>query len=56
MALGDDAPSYSMVKNWVAEFKHGRTSNEDEYRSGCPVGVEMPEMVDKVHEVVMKDR
>uniref|UniRef100_UPI00358E57AE histone-lysine N-methyltransferase SETMAR-like n=1 Tax=Myxine glutinosa TaxID=7769 RepID=UPI00358E57AE len=54
--LGDDAPSYSMVKNWVAEFKRGRTSTEDEHRSGRPVEVATPEMVDQVHEVVMKDR
>jgi len=26
VTLGDDSPSYSAVKNWVAEFKRGRSS------------------------------
>ena len=26
VTLGDDGPSYSAVKNWVAEFKRGRSS------------------------------
>ena len=30
------APSYAQVKFWVGEFKHGRTSLEDETRSGRP--------------------
>ena len=54
--LGVDAPSYSMVKNWGADFKSGRTSTKYEHRSGRPVEVATPEIVDKVHEVVMKDR
>uniref|UniRef100_A0A0K0EG22 HTH_48 domain-containing protein n=1 Tax=Strongyloides stercoralis TaxID=6248 RepID=A0A0K0EG22_STRER len=27
--LGDSAPSFATVKNWVAEFKRGRTSTKD---------------------------
>ena len=46
VTLGDDAPSYSMVKNWVAEYNHGRTSTEDEHRSGRSVDVAALEMVD----------
>ena len=30
--LGEDAPSYSMVKKWAAEFKRGRQSLEDDPR------------------------
>ena len=35
VTLGDDGPSYSFVKNWVDEFKRGRSSVVDEHRSGC---------------------
>ena len=28
--LGKDAPSYATVKRWVAEFKRGRQSLEDD--------------------------
>jgi len=35
-ALGDNAPVYSVVKIWLAEFKRGKNSVEDEHRSGCP--------------------
>ena len=30
--LGENAPSYSMVKRWDAEFKCGRDSMEDDPR------------------------
>ena len=33
----DSAPSYSTVTMWVAEFKRGRTSLEDDTRAGRPV-------------------
>ena len=54
--LGKDAPSYVTVKRWVAEFKHGRQSLEDDPRPGKPVTVATPEMVNKVHDIVMTDR
>ena len=34
---GSSAPSYAWVKFWVGEFKHSRTSLEDEARSGGPL-------------------
>ena len=34
---GSSAPSYAQVKFWVGEFKRGRTSLEDEARSGRPL-------------------
>ena len=43
-------------KELGTELKHGETSTEEEQRSGRPVEVATPEIVDKVHEVVMKDR
>ena len=54
--LGKDAPSYATVKRWVAEFKHGRQSPEDDPRPGKSVTVATPEMVNKVHDIVMTDR
>ena len=34
--LGDESPSYSTVKKWVAKFRRGRASMEDYERSGRP--------------------
>ena len=34
---GSSAPSYAQVKFWVGEFKRGRTSLEDEAKSGRPL-------------------
>jgi len=33
---GDSSPSFSTIKKWVAEFKRGRTSLEDDPREGRP--------------------
>lgn len=54
--LGECAFSYATVKNWVAEFKRGRTSVQDEARPGPPKIVTTPEMVSKVHDMVLADR
>ena len=54
--LGKDAPSYATVKRWVVVFKRGRQSLEDDPRPGRPVTVAAPEMVIKVHDIVMTDR
>ena len=40
----------------MAEFKCGRQSLEDDPRPGSPVTVATPEMVNKVHDIVMTDR
>lgn len=32
----ESAASKSMIKRWITEFKMGRTSTEDEPRSGRP--------------------
>ena len=54
--LGESALSHAAVKNWVAEFKRGRTSVHDEYRSGRPKSVTTPEMISKVHEMILQNR
>ena len=50
---GDEAPSYSTVKNWFNEFNRGRRSLEDE---GRPKTVVVPENIDAVRELIMQDR
>ena len=54
--LGKAAPSYATMKRWVAEFKRGRQNLEDDPHPGRPVTVATPEMVNKVHDIVMTDR
>ena len=54
--VGKGAPTYATVKRWLAEFKRGRQSLEDDPRPGRPVTVATPETVNKVHDIVMTDR
>ena len=53
---GISAPDFATVHNWVNEFKRSRTSEKDEHRSGRPVEVTTPEMIDKIHDMVLSDR
>ena len=54
--LGESAPSFTTIKYWVAEFKRGRTSCQDEHRSGRPNEVTTTEMVKKINKMVLDDR
>ena len=54
--IGSSAPSYTQVKFWVGEFKRGRTSLEDEARSGRPLDATEEEMCKKVRDLVYSDR
>jgi transposase len=56
VTLGDKRPSYSTVKNWVARFRRGHLSTEDEERSGRPTRVTIPENVDAIHSMILDDR
>ena len=53
---GSSTPSYAQVKFWVGEFKCGRTSLEDEARSGRPLDATDEEMCKKVRDPVYSDR
>ena len=53
---GSSAPSYAQVKFWVGGFKRGRTSLEDEARSGRPLDATDEEMCKKVWDLVYSDR
>ena len=54
--LGESAPSFTAIKYWVAEFKQGRTSCQDENRIVRPNEVTTTEVVKKIHKMVMDDR
>ena len=53
---GSSAPSYAQVKFWVGELKRGRTSLEDEARSGRPLDATDEEICKKVRDLVHSDR
>ena len=53
---GSSAPSCAQVKFWIGEFKRGRTSLEDEARSGRPLDATDEEMCKRVRDLVYSDR
>ena len=53
---GTSAPVFTTLHNWINEFKYGRKSAKDKHRSGRPVEVTTPEMIDKNHDIVLSDR
>jgi transposase len=53
--LGEHAPSYATVKNWVAQFKRGDFSTCDEPRPGQPKTVATPEIIDQIYELILED-
>ena len=53
---GSSPPSYAQVKISVGEFKRGKTSLEDEARSGRPLDATDEEMCKKVRDLVYSDR
>jgi len=53
---GDSSPSFSTIKKWAAEFKHGHTSLEDDPRKGHPKSATPPEIIEQVHDMVLDDR
>ena len=54
--LGEHAPSYATVKNWVAQFKRGDFSTRDAPRPGRAKTVTTPEIIDQIHELILEDR
>lgn len=53
---GDRKPSYTTVKKWVAHFKTGHTSLQDEPRSGRPKNALSPQMEAKIEALVLNNR
>jgi transposase len=56
VVLWNSSPSFSIVSFRVSEFKRGRTHTNDEPRSGRPKTATTPEIVDKIHHMVLADR
>ena len=54
--LGEHAPSYATVKNWVAQFKRGDFSTCVAPRHGRPKTVTTPESIDQIHELILEDQ
>lgn len=54
--LKDSAPSFPTVHRWTLEFKHGRTSIEDDPRSGRPKSATTSEIIQQIHDMVLDDR
>jgi len=54
--LGEHAPSYTTVKNWVAQFKRSDFSTCDAPRPGRPKTVTTTEIIDQIHELILEDR
>lgn len=53
---GESAPSNSMVKDWFAAFKRGRTSTKTTKSPGRPNEVTTSEMIEKIYKIVLEDR
>ena len=51
---GDSEASFTTVKYWGAEFKHGRKSLENDERSGLPKTATTDDIA-KVHQMVLDD-
>ena len=54
--LGEHAPSYATVRNWVAQFKRGDFSTCDAPRPRRLKTVTTPENIDQIHDLILEDR
>ena len=54
--LGEHAQSFATVKNWVAQFKRGDFSTCVAPRPGRTKTVTTPDIIDQIHELILKDR
>jgi len=54
--LGEYAPSYVTIKNWVAQFKRGDFSTCDDPRPGRSKTVTTPEIIDQIDKLILEDR
>jgi len=53
---GDSTPALRTVYFWINEFKKGQIPTKDEACPGRPIEVTTPEMIRKIHRIVIEDR
>jgi len=53
--LGEYAPSYATVKNWVAQFKRGDFSTCDAPHPGRPKTVTTLKIINQIHKLILED-
>ena len=46
----------SQIFQWFSRFKAGRTSIDDDERSGRPVFSSTPDMIERVRQIIREDR
>jgi len=56
IAFGKQAMGYSQTFQWFSRFKAGRTLIDDDKRSGRPVSSSMPEVTERVRQIICEDR
>ena len=54
--LGEHAPSYATIKNWVAQFKRGDFSTCLAPRRGRPKTVTTSEIIDQIHGQILAEQ
>jgi hypothetical protein len=52
----DSSPSFPTIKKWFAKFKRGHASFKDDPCEGRPKNAPPPEIIEKVHNMVLHDR
>ena len=55
-SFGDQSLSRAQVFQWHARFKTGRTSVDDDERTGKPTSCTTPEIVSRIQELIRQDR
>ena len=55
-AFGEQAMGRSQTFQWFSLFKAGRTSSDDDERSGRPVSCSTPEMIERVRQIIREVR
>ena len=55
-AFGEQAMGRSQTFQWLSRFKAGRTSTDDDERSGRPVSSSTTEMIERLRQIIREDR
>jgi len=54
--FGEQSMGRSQTFQWFSRFKAGRTSIDDDERSGRPVSSSTPEMIERLRQIIREDR